>query len=124
MTLNPDQFGPKHIEIPADAVAEMLAASSAGRMAGEMAEHAQRTPVNLSDPIALKSHLMEAHEWEDSDLWRNSQPSSVDRIVAPSLDDFEMSHNTLRRVHDEHDHEVYKHDWPGAITHEDEHFHG
>lgn len=119
--LNPDQFG-RHIEISEAARQEMLAASSAGQRAAEMHNHAQQTPADLSSPHDLKHHVMTAHEWDDNDLLTNSHWRDISHVVHTDDYDREMSHNELRRVHDD-EHRAHPHDYPRATTLGDSHFH-
>jgi len=112
------------IHLDPETVAHMQAAASAGRMAGEMADHAQRTPVDLSDPHALRAHLFEAHGWDDSDLWRNSHDADAPVPEHPEGHDYQMGHGHLHRLHS-HEHTTqYPDDFPNAVTMGKEHFHG
>lgn len=113
----------EHIRISEAARAEMAAAHSAGRMAGEMAQQAQRTPVDLSDTAQLKAHLISAHDWDENLFWRNSHEDRHPVLGPSPSDDHQMSHVQLRAVHDRHDHVQYRSDFPGAVTLGHDHFH-
>lgn len=116
--------GPRKIPISKAARDEMMQAHYAGRRAGEMYDHAQRTPVDLAHPADLKAHLITAHDWDDNDMWRNSH-RDVDHILGPNhgSDDYEMSHREIRAIHDRYDHVHYGSDFPHSTTVGDSHFH-
>jgi hypothetical protein len=91
--------------------------------AQEMDAHARSRPVNLGDPADLKSHLFEAHGWDENDLWRNSHPEDHPAMMGASNEDRPLTHEELRGAH-EHEHNVeYPDDYPHAITLGDSHFH-
>lgn len=119
-----DEGRSHHFELGAHTVELMKAASSAGQMHAEMADHADRTPVNLADPHELKAHLMSAHGWEHSDFHRNSQPPEVKHIIGPEpYDDRPLHPHEIRKLHDHFDHVAYRSDHPNATTLGDSHFH-
>jgi rubrerythrin len=91
-----------HIHISPEAQDEMRAASEAGQMHAEMYDSAQKRVVNTKDPVDLKAHMMEAHDWDDGDF-------------------SDMEHHD---IHAEHNHEHTDHEYamPGT-TMGDSHFH-
>lgn len=89
----------------------------------EMADHAQKRPVNLADPDDLKSHMFETHGWDESDLWRNSHPADHPKMMAGTDEDRPLTHEEIRGAH-EHEHDtLYPDDYKGSITLGDSHFH-
>lgn len=100
---------------------EMRAYRDAGEMRREMHEHGQKREVNLADPVDLKAHLAEAHEFYPGDYWRNSHDQDHEALDEGSNDDRPLRHGELKRLH-EHDHHHYPGDYPGVIV-GDSHFH-
>ena len=93
-----------------------------GQRDAEMEDHARKRVVNLADPADLKSHMFEAHGWDESDLWRNSHPADHPRMEPGTNDDRPLTDLEIRGGHGE---EHYGNpDWfPTAATMHGSHFH-
>jgi hypothetical protein len=92
-----------HIHLPQHVQDEMRAASEAGQMHAEMHDSAQKRVVNTSDHHDLKSHLIEAHDYDDNDFYRTSHDEDHPALDHQGFDDEDR---------DLHPHEVKKlHDW-------------
>lgn len=85
----------------------------------EMSRIGRERPVNLADHADLQAHLMDAHDIDDGDLWRNSHDESHPALRPASGDDRRLSRSEIFHLH-AHDHSSG--DYPG-MTVGDEHFH-
>lgn len=93
-----------------------------GQMRQEMYEHAQRREVNLSDPTDLKSHLLEAHDFQPGDFWRNSHEQDHEALDEGDDLDRPLRPHELRSLH-EHEHRIYPEDFQHSVSVGDSHFH-
>ena len=93
-----------------------------GQQHQEMHEHNQKRVVNLADPADCKSHLFEAHGWDESDLWRNSHPADHPRMFAATDEDRPLSNMEIRAAHGQ-EHQDNREDFPHAQSLYGSHFH-
>jgi hypothetical protein len=119
-----------HLHISPEAQDEMRAASEAGQMHAEMNDSAHKRVVNTNDPHDLKAHLIEAHDYDDSDFWRGSHDDDHPALK-PRTDDFDhdLDHSEVHSLHNwEHGHGIknehpfYNGGEPGHFM-GDSHFH-
>lgn len=114
-----------HIQISPEMRDLMRDIHEDGQRRSEMHQHEQKRTVDLSDPVDLKQHLMEAHGWEDEDF--EPSTSSLDHPAVgdrPAIEQRPLTHAEVRHAHDwEHGHGV-KNDHPDYDGGEPGHFLG
>lgn len=93
----------------------------AGEMRKQMHEHNQKREVDLSNPIDMRAHMLEAHDLEPSDFWRNSHDQDHEALDMGEDTDRPLRAHEIRALH-EHDHTHTPTDYPGVII-GDSHFH-
>lgn len=114
-----EQGGEERIPISDEdrALYEQIANHSQHRM--EQWQHAEKRVVDLNDPLDLRQHMIESHDFTDGDFWRNSHAKDHPALPKSTDVDRPLSHKEIRALHD-HDHTSG--DYAGT-TLGDSHFH-
>ena len=113
--------GKKFIRLPEEVVQAMIHANNLGAMQASLSEHSRTAPVDVSDHLALKQHLIMSHYFEPDEteffshgvdshsapgVWRRHRHDENQEIIS-------FNHDDLMDIHDfEHNGGQYAQDYP------------
>lgn len=104
----PNADGHFHVQFSEDNIAAMRAYHEAAKLSAAGAEIERTRTVDLSDRNDLVDHLSSdnAHMMGKWSTWRNSHDEDIPGVRPQSDEDFELTDEELRAVH-EHEHAKY-----------------